>query len=413
MIVGVVATRLAGTDGVSLESAKLTAVLERRGHRVVHCAGALGPGLHGTVVPAMHFEDPVAADHVHRAFGTGENAPDPALAAEIEEHAGELSHHLRSFLDDFAVDMVIVQQALALPMHLSLGVALTRVITERGLPTLAHHHDFGWERERFATSTVPGVVDECFPPVLPNVTHAVINSIARRELAARQGVDSILLPNVFDFATPPPGIDDFNRDFRQAVGVAPDDLLVLQPTRVVPRKRIDLAIELAARIDAAGVKLVIPHDAGDEGMEYLAELRGLAERAGVDLLHIADRVAAARAVAPDGTKTFALWDVYPHADFVTYPSEIEGFGNALLETVYFEKPALVNRYPVYDADIGPLGFRFVECRGEITDAVVEAVEAALASPALVREMTEHNYGLGAEHFSLEALERILAAALPI
>ena len=70
----------------------------------------------------------------------------------------------------------------------------------------------------------------------------------------------------------------------------------------------------------------------------------------------------------DGTKTHSQWDAYLHADLVTYPSLVEGFGNSLLETIYFCLPAIVSQYPVHAADIAPPGFDFVEIDGEITDA---------------------------------------------
>ena len=43
-----------------------------------------------------------------------------------------------------------------------------------------------------------------------------------------------------------------------------------------------------------------------------------------------------------GKKVYTLFDIYPHADLVTYPSYYEGFGNAFLEAVYFRKPVVVN-----------------------------------------------------------------------
>ena len=37
----------------------------------------------------------------------------------------------------------------------------------------------------------------------------------------------------------------------------------------------------------------------------------------------------------DGRKIYTLWDIYPQADLITYPSVYEGFGNAFLEAIYF------------------------------------------------------------------------------
>ena len=131
----------------------------------------------------------------------------------------------------------------------------------------------------------------------------------------------------------------------------------------------------------------------------------------MDLRHVADCFDTARRLGPDGQKVYVLWDAYVHADFITYPSLIEGFGNALIETVYFKKPALVNRYPVYVADIGPLGFDFVEIDGRITDAAAVQVRELLADPARCEQMVEHNYRLGWEHFSFERLEKLLRELL--
>jgi hypothetical protein len=59
----------------------------------------------------------------------------------------------------------------------------------------------------------------------------------------------------------------------------------------------------------------------------------------------------------------SLWDVYPHADFITYPSLYEGFGNAFLEAIYFKKPLLINRYAIFVRDIEPKGFDLITMDG--------------------------------------------------
>jgi glycosyltransferase involved in cell wall biosynthesis len=106
-----------------------------------------------------------------------------------------------------------------------------------------------------------------------------------------------------------------------------------------------------------------------------------------------------------------LWDVYPHADLVTYPSTYEGFGNALLEAIYFKRLTVVNRYPVYVADIEPLGFEFIELDGFVNDQAVKTTEELLNAPDRVKIMTDKNYGLAQEHFSLEVLEKKLGEVI--
>ena len=116
------------------------------------------------------------------------------------------------------------------------------------------------------------------------------------------------------------------RDVREEIGLAPDDYFFLQPTRIVPRKGIENSIKLISRLKDPRCKLVISHDAGDEGFGYQHMLEQLAVDEGVDLRIIADRVSERRQRDAQGRKMYTLWDIYPHADFVTYPSVYEGFG---------------------------------------------------------------------------------------
>ena len=410
MRIGFISTRLAGTDGVSLETAKLATVLARLGHECFYCAGELAADLPGLAAVELHFRHETALKLYDRAFVAGE--PAATLLPDIYDQADRLKRPLRQFLHDYRIEYVIAQNIFAIPMQLPLARALTELMVELSLPGLAHNHDFYWERERFLDSQIDGYLDRYFPPALPHLQQAVINSLAGEALLARRGLSSILIPNVFDFATPAPGFDDYNADFRQAIRLEPSDWLILQPTRVIPRKGIELAIELVARLADSRAKLVITHEAGDEGLAYLAQLQRQAQASGVDLRYVAERIGDSRQ-RQLGRKIYSLWDAYPHADLITYPSLIEGFGNALLETIYFRRPALVNNYPVYAADIGPLGFQFSLIDSVLTDEAVAQARAWLEQPELAGAATAHNYALGAEHFSYEALQSVLEKCLTV
>jgi len=405
--IGFVSMRLAGTDGVSLEARKWAEVAHRLGHQVCYCAGELDADAPDpTLIPALHFRDPEAIAIGQMAFGR--TRPPTDLAPRLERAAINLQAALRQWLDEAGVDLLVVENALALPMHLPLGLALARLIAQTGIPALSHEHDFYWERERFRVHAIPDVLDGVFPPDLPNLRHVVINSLAQQALRERRGLESVVIPNVLDFDTPPPGMDDYNADLRAALGLTPDDRLILQPTRVVPRKGIELAIDLVRRLPLASCKLCLTHPAGDEGLDYLDRLQAQAARVGVDLRYVAERFGSQRGRLPDGRKVYSLWDAYPHADFVTYPSRYEGFGNALLETIYFRRPALVNRYPVYAADIAPLGFDFVEITGRITAEALAQVRLLLTDTTRRQQMVERNYELARQHFSYTRLRSCLA-----
>ena len=114
-----------------------------------------------------------------------------------------------------------------------------------------------------------------------------------------------------------------------------------------------------------------------------------------------------RGTTPGGRKIYTLQDIYHHADFITYPSTREGFGNAFLEAVYFRKPILVNHYSIYTFDIKPKGFSAVEIDGYVTDEAVENVRALMEDTRLREDMVETNYALGKMFYSHEVLHKKL------
>jgi glycosyltransferase involved in cell wall biosynthesis len=106
-------------------------------------------------------------------------------------------------------------------------------------------------------------------------------------------------------------------------------------------------------------------------------------------------------------ETYSLWDVYPHADFITYPSLYEGFGNAFLEAVYFKKPLLINRYATFVQDIEPKGFDLIVMDGYLTRKTVLKVKEVLDSPDRLARMVNTNYEVASQHYSYSLLRRWL------
>ncbi len=421
--VGVVATRLAGTDGVSLETAKWVRVLDRLGHPATFFAGLLDDQFRpGREVPLAYYRHPEILELTARLFGSGVElagggpaggvtiARSPEISRRLAEIARHLHDEILAFIRDHAVELLLVENALAIPVHVPLGMAITQVIAETGIPTVAHHHDLPWERQRFAVSTIEDILAASFPPRLPSIAHVVINSVQSQQLAWRAGLTSRVIPNVMEFEVAPPLPDAHARTARGALGIPDDHLFVLQPTRVVQRKGIEHAIELVRRLERPAV-LVISHAAGDEGNAYERRVREFAHLLGVDVRFEADLVTDAREQLPDGRTTYTLADIYPFADLVTYPSVIEGFGNAFLEAVYFRRPIVVNRYAIYEIDIARRGFRAVELDGYVSADAVEQTLRLLDDPGLAAAWAETNHRQGLRWFSFTVLERRLRAVL--
>jgi mannosylglucosylglycerate synthase len=399
--IGFISTRLAGTDGVSLEVVKWVNTLGAMGFDCFYFAGEVDwPAARSMVVPEAHFAHPDILA-LNRALFSGFTRS-KEVSRQVETLKDFLKEQVERFVSAFDLDLLIVENALSLPMNVPLGLALTEFIAETDFPTIAHHHDFAWERERYVVTAGADYLRTAFPPTLRSIQHVVINSSASRQLALRAGTSSALIPNVMDFETPPAALDDYAADLRAELGIAPDDYLLLQPTRIVPRKRIELAINLARRIGPRSV-LLISHGAGDEGLEYEEFLRDYAESAGVRVLFADARVDPLRAQDAAGRKIYSLADAYAHADLVTYPSRVEGFGNAFLEAVYFRRPIVMSAYEIFKADIQPKGFRVVGFDEFIGHGTVLEARRLLEDGAHVDEMVEHNYELGRRYFSYQTL----------
>jgi len=408
MRIGFVATRLAGVDGVTFETAKWETVLAQLGHSYYLCAGeidALRPN--ARLVPAMHFTYPQAARVTAAAFDS-DSDPD-AVRAEIDRLATLLAPVLLDWIAAHHIEALVVENAWAIPMQLPLGVALRRVVEETGMPAIGHHHDYWWERERFDGCIVPEILEEAFPRDLPSIRHVSINSLAAGELKRRRGIDSKVIPNVFDYDNPrPKRSPTIRRRLRHELGMNEQGLLVVQPTRVVPRKGIELAIELVGRLGDPDAVLLITSPAGDEGLDYLVSLERLAERAGVRLRYAADRFVPDDLEGQPIRPAHSLHDAYLAADLITYPSLYEGYGNALLEALFYGVPVLVNRYPVYVADIAPLGLKLVEIDGAITDDAVAQVRTLMDNPEKRRAWARHNFEIAERHLSYRVLRRRLS-----
>lgn len=103
--------------------------------------------------------------------------------------------------------------------------------------------------------------------------------------------------------------------------------------------------------------------------------------------------------------------MYSRADLATYPSLVEGVGNAFLEAVYFRRPIVMNNYPVFAVDIKPKGFRVIELNGFITGDTLCQVRQVLEDPRLAREVAKHNYEVVRCYCSYAVLEYHLPALI--
>ncbi|HSB00751.1 MAG TPA: hypothetical protein VLE49_08880, partial [Anaerolineales bacterium] len=328
--IGFVGTRFDGTDGVSLETRKWAQVLERVGQSAYYFAGVSDqPEEVSLVVPEAHFLHKDVQEIANISYRSSTRPP--GITRRIHELREYLKERLYEYIRQYDLELLIAENALSIPMHIPLGLALTEVIVETGIPVIGHHHDFFWERKRFLDNCIGDYLEMAFPPRLPNIHHVVINSLAATEMNKRRGINVSVIPNVMDFDNPPDPPDEYTASLRADLGVDSGEYFLLQPTRPLQRKGIEYAIELIRRLEM-NARLVISHAGGDEGNEYVEHVRTLAGLMDVPVNFVSDIIQTQRGTTRDGHKIYTLGDVYPQADLVTFPSLLEGFGNAFLES---------------------------------------------------------------------------------
>lgn len=313
--------RLGGADGVAVEARKWEWALQELGFSVRRVAGEL--------------DDDRRADDV----------PLPFLAIDPPEGTSLAPSELAAAITD--ADLVIVENLCSLPINPDASALAATVLDHYDGRVVFHHHDLPWQRAGLPT---PSNV----PPHRANSLHVTINDHSRVQLKNR-GFDAITLRNAFDLD---PARGDRERT-RVEFGFAPDDVVLLQPTRAIPRKNIPAAIafaaELASREPDRALRLWITGPAEDGYDDVFARL-------------IADS-----AVPVTVGRAGSAPDAYAAADVILFPSTWEGFGNPVIESIAHRRPIAVGHYPVLD-ELRGFGVHLLS----IDD--VDDVEAWLRSP---------------------------------
>ena len=417
MRIGIIIGRIGDIDGVSLETIKWVDILKKMGHKIFVLTGVssrrMKEGVECTFLPQLSFASPECEWEQKRAFFYPDEDPDELL--NHLSHASEvIAIQIFKWVMTNNIDMILSENASALACHLSMGMGIKKFVEHTGIKIVCHDHDFHWERgNRYKSphKEVQKIVNDTFPLQIPHVKHAVINSYSQNYLQKHYNTDSIVVPNVMDFNKPYGLIDDYNKDFRKSYGLANDDILLVQVTRIVERKGIEVAIELIEKMDDKKVKLLITGTyADDDRFGYYHKLLKIVKKKKLeDRVIFGHKLIHSHRMTIKGQKIYSLSDVYAHATACTYFSSYEGFGNAFVECVLAKKPIFVNNYrPVYWPEIGSKGFKTVMIEDNIlTDEAVEKIDTIIHDPKLCKQYGEYNFELGKANFSYEILKEKL------
>jgi len=404
--IGVFHYQVGGTDGVSLEIEKWKLILEEMGHTVHLIGGDLGTA-RGILIKEMFHHLPESKRLNQNTFFRLSDFDAPEYREELDRMTEAIAARFREVIQEKEIDLILAENVWCVAANPAVAPALEIIRQELDLPAVTHNHDFYWERLEGFSLTCAGAA------------------------------------NVFDFAAPAWEKDAYNSDLRTEIGLTENDLVLLQATRIVSRKGIELAIDFAKALstperlktlrekglydgrkftEESRIVLVLAGYARDDASGgYKDLLTNKALNGNVELLYIEDRVDADRSTRED-KKIYSLWDTYTMADLVTYPSLWEGWGNQFLEAIKAKLPLLIFEYPVYIKDIKDKGFQVISLGDKIRDydedglarvelsRIEEAADQAvilLTDAGQRDQIVEHNFNVALQHYSMEALKGYL------
>jgi len=344
--------------------------------------------------------------------------------------------------------VLFIHNILSLPVHPVATLALTELLKETGLPCVGIHHDVlseGAYKFRPTLSFAKSVLDEYFPPTIPNLRHWTINSHNQRALE-KKGIEAKVIHDTMDFDQKLDAAEQarIRASLRQKHSIKPNDIVLFVGARIVPNKQTELAGHLTAilqslRQEMVGRKLYRGEVFSEESRVVLV-LAGRPERAFADyrerLFELFDALRIVwmyvgnevRPIRSEEEGLYALYpDMYTMADFVLYPTGWEGFGNQLLEAFAAGLPVVVFEYPVFKEDIAPKGVRvvslgdtileerdsagLVQLPAEVLARTVHEMIAILTTPEVYRSITAHNIMVGKKYFSFDVLRTHLRDAI--
>ncbi len=317
---------------------------------------------------------------------------------------------MRRVFTELKPDFLIVHNMFSIAYNLPASSALLKLIQQFNLPTEAIHHDFWWERAIFNSKIpfVKNLMNEILPPRAPQiVSHIVINSLAKHELMRRKSINAKIFGDLFDFE---PLRAHTKEELKQMLNLK-DEIVFLQATRIVRRKAIEVAIDFVHKFKELSNKNAVlvlansPEKYIDS--DYLAILREYAQKQKVKLIE-----------AFSAVQDINFMEFYKIAHFVLYPTIWEGFGNQLLEAIYYKVLPVLFEYEVFRKDLKSEGYEYISLGSEYTlcNGLVKVPEHVLENAAgetlsylnnraKYERAVENNFKIALRKHSPKALEQ--------
>lgn len=320
-----------------------------------------------------------------------QNLPDSRN--EFQNYSDRILTYLRETLRDF--DVLIAHNVLTMPYNLPLTHALHRLAGEKTIRVVAWNHD-----SPYFYPAYPAYLDgdewQILRKANPLIYYIVISASRAEQFRKLYGneVPLRVIPNGVD------PIRFFHLDPLTVKVIEENQLfsaemLLVQPSRLHPRKNIELSIRVIRALQDKNVKARLlltgaydPHETGT--VSYAHKLRELARQLKVedDILIMADY--ESRSVGKITPHRIIIRDLYLIADLLFMPSIQEGFGIPLLEAGMIKLPIVCSDIPPF-REIGGenvIYFSLEETPAQIADKIISGTRR-LTSYRMYRHVMNH------------------------
>ena len=378
---------IGGVEQVVSEQAGL---FHRYSHNVTLFAGAGGPSTCGYSVeinPLLGSRNPQVREACKLVIDRNDTSA-------LERLSNETYTYLRTALRGFHI--LIAHNVMTMPYNLPLTLSLLRIAEEALLPVVGWNHD-----SPYFYSGYPQHLD--LPPwdVLRHFhscMHYVVISESRKkqfsQLYGREDQIDVIPDGIDPISFL--GLDPVSLQLIQERELFSGDFLMIQPSRLHPRKNIELSIQVTRALQDRGLNArLLVTGAYDHHepttVDYARSLIRLSQELGIEKRVL---ILTEYQSQDEGTlrrDRITVRDLYLISDILFLPSREEGFGIPLLEAGMLKLPVVCSDIPVF-REIGKQDvyfFKLDETPEQIADRVLR-LASELKTRCLFRR-TIRNY----------------------
>lgn len=262
-------------------------------------------------IAILHYSKPPTIGGVERVVGE--------QAAALRALGHEVEILTRNEWHDAKWDAVIVHNVFTMPFDLEWTRELLQLArTRRDIRWINWVHDVRWAEK------------------VPQVVHVAVSEHRRSEYAKFTKEAIHVIPNGCDAASVL-GLTERVRSLK----LEEAGLVLLQPTRFVRRKNIELGLRVLAELPEAGyIVTAAPDPHQKDGTKYFRELKLLAKDLGVinRVLFLGEKAS----LSDNDVRS-----LYQMADALFFPSSQEGYGLPLIEAALHGVPVFCSRIPAH------------------------------------------------------------------